>query len=107
MARQIQNWRLMSLHQRLAKTGGRLIKHARYYWLLPQENRLTRRLFGACCEGLRRSQHEWGMRQFLILRFFRGRGKDFALKNLAGPLHTDGGRCTLSVSREGQNEESS
>ena len=28
------------------KTGGRLIKHARYYWLLLAESHLTRRLFG-------------------------------------------------------------
>jgi hypothetical protein len=31
----------------LVKTGGRLIKHARYYWLLLAESHLTRRLFGA------------------------------------------------------------
>jgi hypothetical protein len=29
------------------KTGGRLIKHARYYWLLLAESHLTRRLFAA------------------------------------------------------------
>jgi hypothetical protein len=29
----------------LVKTGGRLIKHARYYWLLLAESHLTRRLF--------------------------------------------------------------
>jgi len=34
------------LQQRLVKTGGRLIKHARYYWLLLAERHLTRRLFG-------------------------------------------------------------
>jgi len=34
------------LQQRLVKTGGRLIKHARYYWLLLVEGHLTRRLFG-------------------------------------------------------------
>ena len=28
------------------KTGGRLIKHARYYWLLLAEGHLNRRLFG-------------------------------------------------------------
>jgi hypothetical protein len=33
------------LQQRLVKTGGRLIKHARYYWLLLAESHLTRRLF--------------------------------------------------------------
>ena len=29
------------------KTGGRLIKHAGYYWLLLAESHLTRRLFWA------------------------------------------------------------
>jgi hypothetical protein len=29
------------------KTGGRLIKHARYFWLLLAEGHLTQRLFGA------------------------------------------------------------
>ena len=43
----IDNWSLTSLQQRLVKTGGRLIKHARYYWLLLAEGHLTRRLFGA------------------------------------------------------------
>jgi len=41
----IRNWSLTSLQQRLVKTGGRLIKHARYYWLLLAESHLTRRLF--------------------------------------------------------------
>jgi hypothetical protein len=35
------------LQQRLVKTRGRLIKHARYYWLLLAESHLTRRLFGS------------------------------------------------------------
>jgi hypothetical protein len=43
----IGNWSLTSLQQRLVKTGGRLVKHARYYWLLLAESHLTRRLFGA------------------------------------------------------------
>ena len=42
----IENWSLTSLQQRLVKTGGRLVKHARYYWLLA-ESHLTRRLFGS------------------------------------------------------------
>src|SRR2546427_1521906 len=46
VARRIKNWPLMSLQQRLVKTGGRRIKHARYYWLLLAESHLTRRLFG-------------------------------------------------------------
>ena len=28
------------------KRGGRLVKHARYYWLLRAKSHLTRRLFG-------------------------------------------------------------
>jgi hypothetical protein len=43
----IDNWSLTSLQQRLVKAGGRLIKHARYYWLLLAEGHLTRRLFGS------------------------------------------------------------
>jgi Transposase DDE domain group 1 len=43
----IDNWSLTSLQQRLVKTGGRLVKHARYYWLFLAESHLTRRLFGA------------------------------------------------------------
>jgi len=38
---------LTSLQQRLVKTGGRLVKHARYYWLLLAEGHLNRRRFGA------------------------------------------------------------
>jgi hypothetical protein len=41
----IEKWSLTSLQQRLVKTGGRLVKHARYYWLLLAESHLTRRLF--------------------------------------------------------------
>ncbi len=40
-------WSLTSLQRRLVKTGGRLIKHARYYWLLLAESHLTRRLFAS------------------------------------------------------------
>jgi hypothetical protein len=43
----VEKWSLMSLQQRLVKTGGRLVKHAQYCWLLLAESRLTRRLFGA------------------------------------------------------------
>ena len=43
----IGKWSLTSLQQRLVKTGGRLVKHARCYWLMLAESHLTRRLFGA------------------------------------------------------------
>jgi hypothetical protein len=47
LPQRIGNWSLTSLQQRLVKTGGRLVKHARYYWLLLAESYLTRRLFAA------------------------------------------------------------
>ncbi len=47
LPKRIDTWSLTSLQQRLMKTGGRLVKHARYYWLLLAEGHLTRRLFGA------------------------------------------------------------
>ena len=43
----IGNWSLTSLQQRLVKTDGRLVKHARYYWLMLVQSHLTRRLFGS------------------------------------------------------------
>jgi hypothetical protein len=47
LPKRIDNWSLTSLQQRLVKTGGRLVKHARYYWLMLAESHLGRRLFGA------------------------------------------------------------
>jgi hypothetical protein len=47
LPQRIGYWSLTSLQQRLVKTGGRLVKHARYYWLFLAESHLTRRLFGA------------------------------------------------------------
>ena len=43
----ISTWSLTSSRQRLVKTGGRLIKHARYYWLLLAESHLTRRRYAS------------------------------------------------------------
>jgi hypothetical protein len=45
LPKRIDAWSLTSLQQRLVKTGGRLVKHARYYWLLLAEGHLHRRLF--------------------------------------------------------------
>ena len=50
--RRIDSWSLTSLQQRLVKTGGRLVKHARYYWLLLAESHLTRRLFGSMLQRI-------------------------------------------------------
>ncbi len=47
----IQSWSLTSLQQRLFKTGGRLIRHARYFILQLAESQLTQRL---CAQIIRR-----------------------------------------------------
>jgi len=56
----VATWSLTSLQQRLVKTGARLIKHARYYWLLLAESQLSARSLRAalranpvtrCAEG--------------------------------------------------------
>ncbi len=46
LPKRIGAWSLTSLQHRLVKTGGRLIKHARHYWLMLAEGHLHRRLFG-------------------------------------------------------------
>jgi hypothetical protein len=46
LPRAIQSWSLTSLQQRLFKTGGRLVRHARYFTLQLAESYLTRRVFG-------------------------------------------------------------
>ena len=50
----VGNWSLTSVQQRLVKTGGRLIQHARYYWLLLAEGQLAQQLLWPCCGGLPR-----------------------------------------------------
>jgi hypothetical protein len=45
LPKRIDAWSFRSLQQRLVETGGRLVKHARYYWLLLAESHLTRHLF--------------------------------------------------------------
>lgn len=52
LPKRIDTWSLTSLQQRLMKTGGRIVKHARYYWLLLAEGHLTRTLFGAILRRL-------------------------------------------------------
>jgi hypothetical protein len=47
LPKKINHSSLTSLQQRLVKTGGRLVKHACYYWALLAEGHLTRQLFGA------------------------------------------------------------
>jgi len=52
LPKRIDTWSVTSLQQRLIRTGGQLVKHARYYWLLLAEGHLTRSLFGAILRRL-------------------------------------------------------
>jgi hypothetical protein len=52
LAKRIGHWSLTSFQQRLVKTPGQLIKHARYYWLLLAEVHLARRLFACMLCGI-------------------------------------------------------
>ena len=53
----IQSWSLTSLQQRLFKTGGRVIRHARYFILQLAECQLTQRLFAQIIRRIER--HTW------------------------------------------------
>ena len=46
LPKKIEKWSLTSLQQRLVRTGGRVVKPARYYWLLLAESHLNRWRFG-------------------------------------------------------------
>ena len=50
----IQSWSLTSLQQRLFKTSGRLIRHARYFILQVAESHLTQRLFAQIIRRIER-----------------------------------------------------
>jgi hypothetical protein len=52
LPQRIGNWSLTSLQQRFVKTGGRLVKHPRCYWLLLGESQLARRLFRAMVQRI-------------------------------------------------------
>jgi hypothetical protein len=71
LPQRIGRWLLTSLQQRLVEAGGRLIKHARYYWVLLAESHLTRRLLEPCCVGPRRYPLQWGRRAADRSRFQR------------------------------------
>jgi hypothetical protein len=70
--KRIDNWSLTSMQPPLVKTGGRLIKYSRYYWLLLAGRHLTRRSFGSM------------VRRIDALAVAAGRGRGWAERNRAG-----------------------
>ena len=72
----IKTWSLTSLQQRLMKTGGRLVKHPRYYWLLLVEGQSQPGDCSAtCCGGSGRCRCRAG-------NITRSRINSFWLKNI-------------------------
>lgn len=51
--RRIKIWSVTSLQHRLMKTGGRLVKHARYYWIMLTAAISTASSSARCLRGLR------------------------------------------------------
>jgi hypothetical protein len=72
LPKRIDNWSLTSLLQRLVKTGSRLIKHARYYWLLLAESQLTRR--GCPDDGGQHCSFAGGDRVEAVVSEMKGKG---------------------------------
>jgi hypothetical protein len=52
LSNQNLGWMTAQYALTVVKTGGRLIKHARYCWLLLAESHLTRRLFGGMLQRI-------------------------------------------------------
>ena len=49
----IKHWSLRTIQLKLIKTGGRLIKHARYYCLLLAETNITKKVFAGLLNNIR------------------------------------------------------
>ena len=50
----IKHWSLRTIQLKLIKIGGRLIRHARYYWLLLAETNITEKIFSGLMNNIRR-----------------------------------------------------
>ena len=50
----IKHWSLRSVQLKLIKIGARLIKHARYYWLLLAETSITEKIFSGLMNNIKR-----------------------------------------------------
>jgi hypothetical protein len=97
LPKRIGHWSLTSLQQRLVMTGGRLVKHARYYWLLLAESHLTRRLFGAMIGWIESLPLPSGLSPQPAGENLekQARGRAGGLRNRMG----NGSRCRLTPSR--------
>jgi len=54
LPKKIRHWSLKTIQLKLIKIGGRLIKHARYYWLLLAEVSITAKIFSGLMNNIRK-----------------------------------------------------
>ncbi len=54
LPKKIKHWSLKTIQLKLIKIGGRLIKHARYYWLLLAEVSITAKIFSGLMHNIRK-----------------------------------------------------
>ena len=54
LPKKIKHWSLKTIQLKLIKTGGRLIKHARYYYLLLAEVSITEKIFSGLMNNIRK-----------------------------------------------------
>jgi hypothetical protein len=54
LPKKIKHWSLKTIQLKLIKIGGRLIKHARYYWLLLAEVSITAKIFSGLMNNIRK-----------------------------------------------------
>jgi hypothetical protein len=52
LPKKLENWALTNFSNGRCKTGGRMVKHARDYWLLLAESHLMKRLFGSMLQRI-------------------------------------------------------
>jgi hypothetical protein len=99
LPRKVEKWSLTSLQQRLVKTGGRLVKHARYYWLLLAEGHWTRRLFLAL---VRRTEALPGALATGEVRThpFPGSPNSLGRSRMKNTSPTDASACTIDGARD-------
>ncbi len=82
LPKRIDAWSLTSLQQRLVKTGGRLIKHARYYWLLLPRDICTGAYLARCCGGSMRCRCRAGSTPTVVAKSgAEGGGSEQCLRN--------------------------
>jgi hypothetical protein len=84
-SKKIGDWSLTSLRHRLIKTGGRLVKHAHYYWLLLVEGHHARERFGSMLRRIAALPQPDGYYSTVGYLYSRSKRRTLALTLLGSP----------------------